>query len=89
MKKLWIALILVIVPWAAGQAQETATARMTAIVGATVVNLEGGAPLRDAVVLVDGERIAAIGSADDIAVPAGAAAGGPGLQERMNRFLGK
>jgi imidazolonepropionase-like amidohydrolase len=94
MKKLWIALILVVAPWAAGQAQETATARMTAIVGATVVNLDGGAPLRDAVVLVDGERIAAIGSADDIAVPAGAEvidAGGtwliPGLMN-MHVHLG-
>ena len=94
MKKLWIALILVVAPWAATQTQETAPARMTAIVGATVVNLEGGAPLRDAVVLVDGERIAAIGSADDIAVPAGAEvidAGGtwliPGLMN-MHVHLG-
>ncbi len=94
MKKLWIALILVVAPWAATQTQETAPARITAIVGATVVNLEGGAPLRDAVVLVDGERIAAIGSADDIAVPAGAElidAGGtwliPGLMN-MHVHLG-
>ena len=94
MKKLWITLLFVVAPWAAGQAQETAPARMMAIVGATVVNLEGGAPLRDAVVLVDGERIAAIGSADDIVVPAGAEvidAGGtwliPGLMN-MHVHLG-
>ncbi len=94
MKKLCIALLLVVAPWAVTQTQETAPVRMTAIVGATVVNLEGGAPLRDAVVLVDGERIAAIGSADDIAVPAGAElidAGGtwliPGLMN-MHVHLG-
>ena len=42
-----------------------------AIVGGTVVNLDGGAPLRDAVVLVDGERIAAIGESGGVEIAAG------------------
>jgi imidazolonepropionase-like amidohydrolase len=41
-----------------------------ALVGGTVIDLDGGAPIRDAVVLVEGERIAAVGSADEISVAA-------------------
>jgi imidazolonepropionase-like amidohydrolase len=47
-------------------------ARTKALVGATLVDLNGGAPLRDAVVVVEADRIAAIGSADYVRVPAGA-----------------
>ena len=39
-----------------------------AIIGGSVVDLDGGAPLRDAVILIEGERIAAIGAAGDVAV---------------------
>jgi len=42
-----------------------------ALVGGTVVDLNGGAPLRNAVVLVEGEKIVAIGPADEISVAAG------------------
>lgn len=42
---------------------------MTALVGGTVVNLDGGSALENAVVLVDGERISAIGSTDEVDVP--------------------
>ncbi len=42
---------------------------MKALVGATVVDLEGRTPLRDAVVLVDGDRISAIGAAGSLDVP--------------------
>ena len=47
------------------------SAATTAIVGGTVVNLDGGKPLQDAVILVDGERIAAIGSRYEVDIPAG------------------
>jgi imidazolonepropionase-like amidohydrolase len=43
-----------------------------AIVGATVVNIDGGAPVQNAVVVIDGERIVAIGPAARTPVPAGA-----------------
>ena len=53
-------------------AQAAGAAAATAIVGATVVNLDSGAPLENAVILVEGERIAAIGAADSVTIPADA-----------------
>ncbi len=47
------------------------SAATTAIIGGTLVNLDGKKPLQDAVILVDGERIAAIGSRSEIVIPAG------------------
>ena len=44
----------------------------TAVVGGTVVDLDGKAPLEDAVILVEGERIAAIGAAGSVDIPDGA-----------------
>ncbi len=44
----------------------------SAIIGGSVVDLDGGAPVHDAIVLIEGERITAIGAAGDIAVPQGA-----------------
>lgn len=52
-----------------GQAR---TARPTAIVGASVVNLNGGAPVADAVVLIEGDRITAMGPAASTPIPQGA-----------------
>lgn len=50
------------------QAADSATA--IALVGGSVVDLDGGAPLHDAVVLIEDGRISAIGKADDIALTA-------------------
>ncbi len=44
---------------------------MTALVGGTVVDLDGGSPLQNAVILVDGEKIVSIGSADEVSVEPG------------------
>ncbi len=44
----------------------------TAIVGATVIDGNGGPPLRDATVVVVGERIEAVGPRASVQVPAGA-----------------
>ncbi len=52
------------------QAADTAAA--TAIVGGTVVDLEGKAPIENAVILVEGEQIAAIGAAGSVEIPDGA-----------------
>jgi imidazolonepropionase-like amidohydrolase len=49
-----------------------AGAQVTALVGGNVVDLDGGPALENAVVLIEGERISAIGSRDDIEVPADA-----------------
>ena len=42
-----------------------------ALVGGSIVDLSGGAPLHDAVVLVEGEKIVAIGRADEVSVHLG------------------
>ncbi len=52
------------------QASDTTAA--TAIVGGTVVDLEGKAPIENAVILVEGQRIAAIGEAGSVEIPDGA-----------------
>jgi imidazolonepropionase-like amidohydrolase len=43
-----------------------------ALVGGTVIDGRGGPPLKDAVVIVDGDRIVAVGSRASVTVPAGA-----------------
>lgn len=45
---------------------------VTAIVGATLMDGNGGPPLRDAVVIITGRRITAVGSAADVKIPKGA-----------------
>lgn len=45
---------------------------MSALVGGTVVDIDGGPPITDAVVLVQGERILKVGTAASVPVPTGA-----------------
>ena len=49
-----------------------AQAPVTAIVGATVIDGNGGTPLADATILITGERITAIGPRASVQIPAGA-----------------
>ncbi|KQX25170.1 amidohydrolase [Sphingomonas sp. Root50] len=49
-----------------------AQAELLALTGANVVDVDGKAPVRNAVVVIDGERIQAIGPASTTPVPAGA-----------------
>ncbi|WP_414903109.1 amidohydrolase family protein [Sphingomonas flavalba] len=49
-----------------------AQAELLALTGANVVDIEGKAPVRDAVVVIDGETIKAIGPAASTPVPSGA-----------------
>ena len=49
-----------------------AHAEVLALTGANVVDIDGKAPIRDAVVIIDGEKIQAIGPASSTPVPAGA-----------------
>lgn len=53
-------------------ATSAAAAQVTALAGATVIDGTGGPPLPDAVVLVDGERLACVGTAERCPVPADA-----------------
>ena len=48
------------------------SAKMVAIVGGTLVDLDGEAPIENAVIVVNGERITAIGSAAEVEIPADA-----------------
>lgn len=43
-----------------------------AIVGATVIDGNGGAPIPDAIVVIEGERISAVGPRSSVAIPDGA-----------------
>ena len=45
---------------------------VTAIVGATLIDGNGGAPLKDAIVVIDGTTIVAVGPRGRVTVPAGA-----------------
>lgn len=51
----------------AGQAHN-----VTALVGGTLIDGFGGRPVRNSVILVEGERISAVGTVGSLAVPAGA-----------------
>ena len=53
-------------------APQTAHPQVKVIVGASVVDLDGGSAIRDAVVVIDAERISAIGPAGSTRVPTGA-----------------
>src|SRR5512144_1676449 len=47
-------------------------ARVKALVGGTLIDGFGGAPITNSVILIDGERIRAVGQVGTLAVPAGA-----------------
>jgi imidazolonepropionase-like amidohydrolase len=55
-----------------GAAVAAGAPQVIALVGGTVVPVDGSAEIRNATVLVSGERITAVGAADQVAVPAGA-----------------
>ena len=48
------------------------TNRVKALVGGTLIDGHGGAPLRNSVIIIDGERIRAVGQVATLTVPAGA-----------------
>jgi len=54
------------------QPRQPSTARIKALVGGTLIDGFGGRPVRNSVILVDGERITAVGVQGTLAVPAGA-----------------
>jgi imidazolonepropionase-like amidohydrolase len=54
------------------KAQSQQQSRVKALVGGTLIDGFGGRPIANSVVLIDGERITAIGQVGTLAVPAGA-----------------
>ncbi|HKU16190.1 MAG TPA: amidohydrolase family protein [Steroidobacteraceae bacterium] len=71
MKNVLLTAALALVSTGAVAAQTAAPPQLKAIVGATLVNIDGGPSVNDAVVLIEGDRIKSIGPAGT-AVPAGA-----------------
>ena len=51
---------------------QAAESQVKAIVGANVVDLDGGPAIRDAVVVIEGERISAVGPSGSVRIPSGA-----------------
>jgi imidazolonepropionase-like amidohydrolase len=69
--KMYRVILILAVSLMLGLPAHTADAdRVRAIVGATVVDLDGGEPIRNAVVLIQGEKITAVGNAAAVEVPA-------------------
>ncbi len=66
------ALALVLALVAAPHGQQPAGNRIKALVGGTLIDGFGGRPVLNSVILVDGERISAVGTVGSLAVPAGA-----------------
>jgi imidazolonepropionase-like amidohydrolase len=66
------ALLTVVAAGAHAQSPAPASAPVRVITGANVANLDGGAPILNAVVVITGERITAIGPAGQVEIPAGA-----------------
>jgi imidazolonepropionase-like amidohydrolase len=67
------ALALTVTAAGAPQAQRApAQSRLKALVGGTLIDGFGGRPVRNSVILIDGERITAVGVQGSLAVPAGA-----------------
>ena len=52
--------------------RQAPTTRVKALVGGTLIDGFGGRPVRNSVVLIDGERITAVGVQGALAIPAGA-----------------
>src|SRR6202167_2853783 len=67
-----LASLSVIIAIRAASAAAPAAPPVTALVGGTVVGIEGGPALKDATVLIVGERISQIGRADSTPIPPGA-----------------
>jgi imidazolonepropionase-like amidohydrolase len=55
-----------------GAAPAPRRAAVTALVGGTLIDGFGGPPLRNSVVLIEGERVTRVGRVGDVAVPSGA-----------------
>jgi imidazolonepropionase-like amidohydrolase len=67
-----LAALSVVIAIRAASAAAPAAPQVTALVGGTVVGIDGGPALKDATVLIVGERISQIGRADSTPIPPGA-----------------
>ncbi len=63
---------VVCLPAREAQTTHAQSARVKALVGGTLINGFGSKPIRNSVVIIEGERIKAIGQVGSLAIPAGA-----------------
>jgi imidazolonepropionase-like amidohydrolase len=71
----WLVLAVALLLAAPGQSsapQKPSNSRLKALVGGRLIDGFGGAPIQNSVILIDGERITAVGQVGTLAVPAGA-----------------
>ena len=66
--RVWSLLVVLVLAWS-GSAESQS--RKLALVGGTLIDGNGGRPIRNSVILIDGERIAAIGTTETRPVPTG------------------
>ena len=66
------ALTFAVSPVTGGNAARSQTAKLKALVGGTLIDGFGGTPLSNSVILIEGERIKAVGQVGSLAIPAGA-----------------
>jgi imidazolonepropionase-like amidohydrolase len=66
------AILLLALTTAVAEQATAQPARATALVGGNLIDGYGGPPLRNSVILIEGERIRAVGQVGTLAVPAGA-----------------
>lgn len=66
------AVLIAAAPAAIQNPSASPNARVKALVGGTLIDGFGGPPIRNSVILVDGERITAVGQQGRLAIPAGA-----------------
>jgi len=72
MNKYWMQFSLAFLLFVTAFAQAADSVRTTAIVGGTLVDINGKSPVENAVILVENDRITAIGTTDDVEIPEGA-----------------
>lgn len=68
----FLLLILMAMLLTAGSSAPAPSGNLKALVGGTLIDGFGGKPLRNSVILIEGERIKAVGQVDTLAVPQGA-----------------
>jgi imidazolonepropionase-like amidohydrolase len=64
--------VTIAAPHAPAGQQRPAPARVKALVGGTLIDGFGGRPIRNGVIVIDGERITAVGAQGSVQIPAGA-----------------
>lgn len=72
MRRLYQGLALVVLGAAALAVAIPSQAQVTALTGATVIDGNGGAPIHNGVIVIDGKRLVAVGPAASVSIPAGA-----------------